>query len=796
MISCLVFLNPQGPPSRPDIRVVTYQNTPVSSDALDINGYELCRPRDYNLVYLPGLDEPLFYIVSPKDIILARPRSLDDHITWLMTLGRYKEALDTATVGQHQLTTLTVTDIGHKFLLHLIEVRDFAACAALCPRVLGNDVEQWVAWVARFVSFHQARALAPYIPKPLTTSEEASAKAHAAAAVAAAADGMMSSASVPLTMAKRRDAVLPAAAVTQLLRGLLDEGDLPLLLELVRLWSPSTYNVAEMTEAVAAKVKAEGFEGPGTAAAVANNPSSSGGSGSGGSAAGSSAANAGAGGAVGKQGDGNNNNSSSATLDKAWANFSGLVARSRPTIASSAADTAGNAAASANLSANNSSSAYLVGNYVAESSAAAHHDGSHHSNISSNALAVTEPLESLATSLPPIPVRIRMLLEILSELLIAADRFSDALSVSLDAGRDDVFELIERLNLFDVVRKRVLTLALFDPRKTIAMLLDHRKSITVDEVVYQLQRHPRLLHEYLHALFRADPAAGMSFHKKQVRLYARFDPGKLLYFLRNSNSYILEEALVVADEYKIHEATVFLLRRMGNTQRALAILVDDLGDVDAALALVEEHKDDGLWSELISRAITNPPILASLLSRVGSHDANALQLIDAIPGSLQVPDLKTHLLHVLRETRSQIDVHVGCRRLLQADIVTSTRRLLRRQSRAVAVTANSRCGLCDRKLVGFTTSSNSASAAAAAAAAAVTNKTKSAPNLSVNGDVTVFGCGHSYHYSCLAQQGLVGHGMKPRCPIDAPLTRHAASNAAAAAAAAAAAVGGGNKMRR
>ena len=34
--------------------------------------------------------ESLFYVVSPKDIVVARPRDLDDHVTWLMERKRYE----------------------------------------------------------------------------------------------------------------------------------------------------------------------------------------------------------------------------------------------------------------------------------------------------------------------------------------------------------------------------------------------------------------------------------------------------------------------------------------------------------------------------------------------------------------------------------------------------------------------------------------------------------------------------------------------------------------------------------
>jgi hypothetical protein len=29
-------------------------------------------------------EDNLFYIISPKDVVVARPRDMDDHITWLI----------------------------------------------------------------------------------------------------------------------------------------------------------------------------------------------------------------------------------------------------------------------------------------------------------------------------------------------------------------------------------------------------------------------------------------------------------------------------------------------------------------------------------------------------------------------------------------------------------------------------------------------------------------------------------------------------------------------------------------
>lgn len=35
-------------------------------------------------------DENLYFIVSPKDVVVAKLRDQDDHISWLMEHGRYE----------------------------------------------------------------------------------------------------------------------------------------------------------------------------------------------------------------------------------------------------------------------------------------------------------------------------------------------------------------------------------------------------------------------------------------------------------------------------------------------------------------------------------------------------------------------------------------------------------------------------------------------------------------------------------------------------------------------------------
>lgn len=83
----------------PELRIVTRSNEEVSSDALEIHGFETCLASDYRLDHLAT--ESLFYIVSPSDIVVAKPRDLDDHIKWLVDRQKYEEALAAAEAYPH-----------------------------------------------------------------------------------------------------------------------------------------------------------------------------------------------------------------------------------------------------------------------------------------------------------------------------------------------------------------------------------------------------------------------------------------------------------------------------------------------------------------------------------------------------------------------------------------------------------------------------------------------------------------------------------------------------------------------
>lgn len=64
----------------------------ISFDAVTIKDYEKNLPINYRLDFIP--EDGIYFILSPKDVIKATPRSFDDHIRWLMDRNQFEQALD------------------------------------------------------------------------------------------------------------------------------------------------------------------------------------------------------------------------------------------------------------------------------------------------------------------------------------------------------------------------------------------------------------------------------------------------------------------------------------------------------------------------------------------------------------------------------------------------------------------------------------------------------------------------------------------------------------------------------
>ena len=147
---------------RPEIHIITKTNKEISVDALSVSGYEKYEATDYKLDY--SRSESMFYILSPKDLIIAKPRDEDDHITWLLQNQKYEDALHFATEKQSLIKAHSIVEIGEKYLTNLLDNRQFSDAARLCPKILGNSEKLWEKWIFNFTRINQIKVIAPVVP--------------------------------------------------------------------------------------------------------------------------------------------------------------------------------------------------------------------------------------------------------------------------------------------------------------------------------------------------------------------------------------------------------------------------------------------------------------------------------------------------------------------------------------------------------------------------------------------------------------------------------------------------------
>jgi hypothetical protein len=109
---------------RPELRIISRAGEELSTDALSVTGFQSWGCNDYTLVEFDqdGTGKTKGYLVlSPKDVIVVRPRDRKDHIAWLVERKRYEEALGQIEIMESEGTeTIDATEIGQRYIEHLV----------------------------------------------------------------------------------------------------------------------------------------------------------------------------------------------------------------------------------------------------------------------------------------------------------------------------------------------------------------------------------------------------------------------------------------------------------------------------------------------------------------------------------------------------------------------------------------------------------------------------------------------------------------------------------------------------
>eukprot|EP00099_Drosophila_melanogaster_P001033 NP_001036415.2 light, isoform F [Drosophila melanogaster] len=289
------------------------------------------------------------------------------------------------------------------------------------------------------------------------------------------------------------------------------------------------------------------------------------------------------------------------------------------------------------------------------------------------------------------------LLESLALLYSYQGDFESALRMYLKLQNKDVFQLIRRYELYDVISKLIIPLIQLDRDCAFEILLD-KKKIKTEIVVHQLEHNQEYLYWYLDSLLKKDPSN--VFQKKLISLYAIFDRNKLLPFLKRSKDYDIQEALVICKQENFYPEIVYLLGCMGGVEasEALNIIIHRIRDIEMAIEFCKEHDDSDLWNALINEFSKHPEIVTKVLDGIVDYFSPAV-VVGKIKMGQNIPNLRQSLIKMLRHYNLQGEILSSAQQIQLNDYFEIHSEIVTTQRRGQQVSYEQLCSLCHRPVL-------------------------------------------------------------------------------------------------
>ncbi|KAL3270997.1 hypothetical protein HHI36_021499 [Cryptolaemus montrouzieri] len=171
LLGCSKELDDDRKSLRPQLYIVEYRDndyTEICTDSLSLRGYKEYSVNDYHLDVL--LEENRFFIVAPKDVVVASPYDLDDRIQWFIQHKKFEDALDILMKNEGRgIRRYTIQSVGVHYLDYLLCNRLYDRAGKLCLKIFQNKTNLWEDQIYKFSAVNQLRSVSPYIPRSVNS---------------------------------------------------------------------------------------------------------------------------------------------------------------------------------------------------------------------------------------------------------------------------------------------------------------------------------------------------------------------------------------------------------------------------------------------------------------------------------------------------------------------------------------------------------------------------------------------------------------------------------------------------
>lgn len=189
-------------------------------------------------------------------------------------------------------------------------------------------------------------------------------------------------------------------------------------------------------------------------------------------------------------------------------------------------------------------------------------------------------------------------------------------------------------------------------QETISLLFENRHMIPVNEVIEHLSSPSELrsiLFCWLKRVVSRDPLMVSSYENDMIELYVEFDKECLLDYLKQNTNYDIDRAINVCIAGNLTEPLIYLWGKLGESKKALSLIIDDLDDPSLAIDFVKTWGDPDLWDFMISYSLDKPKFIKSLLESSDEFNRSYLEVIKGISENLVIEGLDSSLNKILRE---------------------------------------------------------------------------------------------------------------------------------------------------
>jgi hypothetical protein len=165
-------------------------------------------------------------------------------------------------------------------------------------------------------------------------------------------------------------------------------------------------------------------------------------------------------------------------------------------------------------------------------------------------------------------------------------------------------------------------------------------------------------------------------------LFAQYDRPLLMELLQTSTAYSFDVAVTICEQYRFTAELIYLLSKMGQTKRALNLILSDLKDVSQAIAFAKSQDDPDLWEDLVDYSMDKPRFIHGLLVEAGTS-IDPIKLVRRIPSGLEIEGLREGLTRLLREHDLQACISQGAAKILQSEVAIGMDSLRNGQRRGI-----------------------------------------------------------------------------------------------------------------